>query len=117
MIVRGYAPDEELEVGEPVSSPAIDAVHVDRLSRPERPPDLAGSSGKIIAGKIDLRTATEDDLRRLPGIGAITAKKILAHREGSPFRSIEDLRRVDGIGTKKMDALRPFVTVTRGRAE
>ncbi len=48
----------------------------------------------------------------LPGVGPSTAKAIVAHRAANgPFRVLEDLLQVKGIGPKKLEALRPFVWV------
>jgi len=63
-------------------------------------------------GKVILNRATEEDLRRLPGIGPSRAKAILALRERiKGFKRIEDLRRVKGIGRKALARLRPLVVV------
>jgi DNA uptake protein ComE-like DNA-binding protein len=56
-------------------------------------------------GKIDINSATEKELRTIPGIGPVTARKII---EARPFRSADDLRRVSGIGDKKYDQIRPY---------
>jgi DNA uptake protein ComE-like DNA-binding protein len=55
--------------------------------------------------KIDINTATEKELRTVPGIGAITAARIIAAR---PFESADDLRKVNGIGDKRYAQLRPY---------
>ncbi|HUI10566.1 MAG TPA: ComEA family DNA-binding protein [Bacteroidota bacterium] len=61
---------------------------------------------------IDINTAPLADLVRLPGIGTATASRIIEARErGGAFSSVDDLRRVKGIGAKKLAALRPYVTV------
>ena len=60
---------------------------------------------------IDLNTATAAELDTLPGIGPVLAARIVAEREKRPFAKVEDLRRVSGIGPKKLEALRPLVTV------
>lgn len=57
-----------------------------------------------------LNTATEDDLRRLPGIGAKRATAIVALRAHlGRFRAIEDLLKVKGIGRATLKRLRPLV--------
>lgn len=64
-----------------------------------------------LAGRIDLNTATEEQLRKLPGIGPKLSERILETRRLRPFESVDDLRRVPGIGPKTLERLRPFVTV------
>lgn len=61
---------------------------------------------------IDLNKATQAELERLPGVGKVTAERIIAHR---PYRKIEDLDLVPGIGAKTMEKLRPLVKVTSPR--
>ncbi len=64
-------------------------------------------------GRLDLNTATKQQLVALPGIGAVTADRILMYRQDAgPFRSIEDLRKVRGITAKKLEQLKPLVSVT-----
>lgn len=61
---------------------------------------------------LDLRTATQEQLIELPGIGPILANRIIRYREhGDQFRRESDLLRVKGIGEKLLDRLRPLVTV------
>jgi len=62
-------------------------------------------------GKIDLNTATEAQLDTLPGVGPSTATKIVSDRtENGPFRTVDDLMRVPGIGPAKLEALKDLVT-------
>lgn len=79
-----------------------------------RPPgDGGGSGGKLRnpgQGTVNVNTAGEAELERLPGVGPATAARIIAHRkENGPFRSVDDLLAVSGIGPKKLAAMRPFV--------
>src|SRR3989304_2399229 len=61
---------------------------------------------------LDLNTATVEQLQKLPGIGPTTAKAIIRFREKSgPFRRIEDLLAIRGITKKKLEKIRPLVTV------
>jgi endonuclease YncB( thermonuclease family) len=60
------------------------------------------------AGKLDVNTATEKQLRDLPGIGPVLAQRIIAARPFSPFRSGDDLKKVNGIGDKKYAEIRPY---------
>ncbi len=60
---------------------------------------------------LDLNAATAAELESLPGIGAARAAGIVAHREArGPFRSVDELRAVPGVGGKLAAALRPLVT-------
>lgn len=69
------------------------------------------SSSPETSGKVNLNTATLAELQTLPGIGPKTAAQIEAYREGQPFRSVEELQQVHGIGVKKLEAVRDLVTV------
>ncbi len=61
---------------------------------------------------VDLNTASADELVRLPGLGpALAARIVEARAAGGPFGSVDDLRRVRGLGHGKLDRLRPFVVV------
>ena len=82
---------------------------------PSPPPTGAGSAAGSPAtqGPVDLNTATEADLDRLPGIGPATAAAIVSHRSlHGPFRTVEDLLDVRGIGEAKLDALRGLISVS-----
>lgn len=63
---------------------------------------------------IDINTASEDELDSLPGIGPVYAKRII---EGRPYRSINDLRRVKGIGEKTLDKFKDMITVGMPKSE
>jgi DNA uptake protein ComE-like DNA-binding protein len=56
-------------------------------------------------GKIDVNTATEKELRSVPGIGSVMAARIIAAR---PFRGADDLKKVNGIGDKNYAKIRPY---------
>ena len=63
------------------------------------------SKEKIALGRIDINTATEKELKMIPGIGPVMAARIIAAR---PFRSADDLKKVNGIGDKKYATIRPY---------
>jgi competence protein ComEA len=85
---------------------------------PTSDPGGGGGSGQAGGGTptpsapLDLNTATETQLEALPGIGPSLAQAIVAERdrEGG-FHSVDDLRRVRGIGDVRFAQLRPLVTV------
>ncbi len=67
---------------------------------------------KSAAVAIDINKATADDFAKLPGIGPALAKQIVAYREKhGPFRRVEDLMALKGIGFKKWKAIKPYVRV------
>lgn len=64
------------------------------------------------SGKVRLNTAPESLLRQLPGIGPVKARAIVEdRRRHGPYRTIEDLVRVSGIGTATVERLRDLVIV------
>lgn len=62
--------------------------------------------------RIELNTATTEELIKIEGIGRSTAEKIVAYAEKVGFLSVEDLLDIDGIGQKTYEAIRPYVTVS-----
>lgn len=63
-------------------------------------------------GRIDINTATEQQLTLLPGIGETMAKRIIEYRtENGKFTTIEDLMKVNGIGEKKFLQMKPYIKV------
>src|SRR5438094_3454194 len=77
------------------SSTTVGPVHVKKSHAKE----------KIEPGKIDINTATEKELKMIPGVGQVMASRIIAAR---PFRSADDLKKVNGIGNKQYDKIRPY---------
>lgn len=62
--------------------------------------------------KLDLNKATAEELMTLPGIGEVLAGRIVAYREAhGGFSSIDELAQVEGIGEKRIDAIRDYVTL------
>jgi competence protein ComEA len=63
-------------------------------------------------GKVNINTANETELTTLPGIGPATAQKIIDYRTTSgPFKSIEEIKNVSGIGDKKFEQLKDKIKV------
>ena len=68
---------------------------------------------QLPAKPIDLNAASVKELQQLPGVGPVTAQRIIEMREKSGrFRRVEDLLAIRGISQKKLEAVKPYVTVS-----
>jgi competence protein ComEA len=69
-----------------------------------------GSASSAPGGPVHLNTATLQDLDALPGVGPVTAQKILDYRQQhGAFASVDELDAIPGIGPKRLDQLRDLV--------
>lgn len=74
--------------------------------------NTANIENNIKEEKININTADEEELQRLPGVGASTAAKIIKYREeNGSFRKIEDIQNVKGIGEAKYNDLKEQIEV------
>lgn len=97
---RGSRPAE----GSPLIGPPAAPV-------PGRQPGVAASPASA-APRVSLNTASETELTQLPGIGPALARAIVAHRSAhGPYRTLEDLGRVRGIGAATLRALEGRIIV------
>ncbi|PYT52005.1 MAG: hypothetical protein DMG44_00125 [Acidobacteria bacterium] len=66
---------------------------------------------------VNLNTATSEQLQQVPGIGPATAGKILQMRKTyGPFKSVDDLLAIRGLGAKRLDKMRKYLTVGKPAA-
>jgi competence protein ComEA len=104
-----------------LAAPLVDGVQVVVPARAEVGPagpsssGAGGTSGGGAAGPagplVSLSSATVEQLDELPGVGPITAQKIVDYRtEHGPFASVDDLDAVPGIGPTRIEQLRDLVT-------
>jgi competence protein ComEA len=71
------------------------------------PPAAAGQGGEAAQGPVHLNTATLEQLDSLPGVGPVTAQKILDYRQKhGAFSSLDDLDAIPGIGPARLEQLR-----------
>jgi competence protein ComEA len=72
--------------------------------------DIDRADRQTVAFQLDMNEADWPEWALLPGIGETLAQRILESRErDGPFRSVEDLRRVRGIGPQTLEQIRPYL--------
>ena len=99
-----------LKDGDQIRVPSRD----DAAAPSPRPAGAGGTRRRwapAAAAPIDLNRATEGELDTLPGIGPVTAAKIVASRDEQPFASVDDLRTRKLVGEKTFASLKDLVTV------
>lgn len=69
----------------------------------------AQESETALTGKVHLNTATAEELETLPGVGAVTAQRIVEYRSAHGFARIEDIMNVKGIGQAKFKKMQPWL--------
>ncbi|MGI8814785.1 MAG: ComEA family DNA-binding protein [Pseudonocardia sp.] len=101
-LARRVADGEQIVVGLPLPPGGV--------------PDTSGAAGPgpaaVPGGKVDLNRAALEQLDTLPGVGPVTAQRILDWRaKHGRFTAVEQLREVEGIGERRFTQLRELVTV------
>ena len=83
-------------------------------ARAANPATAAGAASK--EAPVDVNSASEQQLMSVPGIGASLAKRIVDFRDkNGKFDKVEDLMKVQGIGEKSIEKLRPYLTAAKAR--
>ena len=101
-----------------LAAPLVDGSQVSVLDRaaaaatgPATPGWDTASGPAVASGPIDLATATAAQLDTLPGIGPVTAQKILGARDEAPFASVDDLLKRNVVGPSTFEKIKSLVTV------
>jgi competence protein ComEA len=101
-LARRVADGEQVSIGVPA---AVDAA-------PAGPAASGDAAAPASGGKVDLNKATLEQLDGLPGVGPVTAQRILDWRTRSGrFSRVDQLREVEGIGERRFSQLKDLVTV------
>ena len=75
-------------------------------------PRAADAEGKDLDGVVNLNTAAPEMLELLPGIGPAKVHSILWYRQRHPFRTVDELVRIKGIGRKMVRHLRAHLAIS-----
>ena len=89
----------------PPPQPATKPLHPSPAPQPTKP-------AAAVPLLVDLNTATQAELERVPGIGPVLAQRIIAYRQRyGRFKTVHELRFIQGIGQHTFDKIKPYVTI------
>ncbi len=113
----GFASVEELLEVSGIGERTLGKIKEYVIVNPQNVQNSTGSKNRIVSEKqlLNVNLASQEELERLPGIGPVKAKAIVDFREkNGPFKSVEDLVQIPGIGEKTLEKLLPYITVFEG---
>jgi competence protein ComEA len=103
-------PDLEPDETAPDSSPQTSQTSTPGIPSAHKPALAAPATKRV--SRLDINRATVEELQHLPGIGEVLARRVIERRTAhGPFRTVDELREVTGIGDKRLERLRPLVVV------
>ncbi|HVL64921.1 MAG TPA: ComEA family DNA-binding protein [Actinomycetota bacterium] len=95
-----------------LAAPVVDGARVEVPWRDREPAEAVSGDAAAAPAAVNVNTADAAALEVIPGIGPVKAAAIVAHREEhGPFRAIDALLEVTGIGPATLEQLRPHVTL------
>ncbi len=113
--------DAVQQAGGPLPDADLDSLNLaqpvrdgQKITVPRKGEDAGAQGGtqSQSENRVNLNTAGKEDLERLPGIGPTLAQRILDYREANGgFHSVEELRKVSGIGPKKFEEIKELVEI------
>jgi competence protein ComEA len=87
-------------------------VHVPRKGEENPSPGVSGGVPHDEAAPININTASASQLETLPGVGEVTAQRIIEYRQANgPFETIEEIQNVSGIGLTTFEGMRDLIVV------
>lgn len=92
---------------EKIYIPKIGEVEFNEITLTSQSPNNSDSN----SGKININLCSSKELEELPGIGEVIAGRIIEYRSSQPFKNIDELKNVSGIGDKKFEDIMDLVTV------
>ena len=110
--MQSYLPLSPLQVHGQVldwERPPLDSIEQPGTSLASAPSAPKFQKKGTLSGVINPNIATETQLLSLPGVGPALCERMIAARSEHPFRNLEDLDRVKGIGPAKLEKLRPYL--------
>jgi competence protein ComEA len=110
----GYRPDADLGAAAQLNLAARLADGAQVVVPMQGDPGAGGSplpAGSKAAGRVDLNTATPEELDALPGIGPVTVQKIVAARQERPFTSLDELVERKALSASQLEKIRDLVSV------
>jgi len=94
----------------PASEESVEETDLGTTNILESSEGKSQSDAKIQKGSIDINTADENEMEKLPRIGPAMAKRIIEYRNTKgPFKSLDDLTNVKGIGNKTLNLIKPYL--------
>lgn len=113
-LAGGVTPDADtsyINQAEPVS----DGLKINVPDRNQTENGMTGETSSALqdeSGKININTADMTRLQDIPGVGPVTAEKIISYRENNGyFRSIDEIKNVSGIGDKTYEKIKDMICV------
>ena len=82
-----------------------------KINIPFKPQPTPQVAGETTAGKININTASLEQLDTLPGIGPVYAQRIIDYRKKKSFSSLEEIMDIQGIGEKTFEKFKDLITI------